>query len=93
MLVVMARVLGVLVPVMQIVEVIIVLDALMATIGTVDVLMLLMLAMIGSGSHPILHLRAQRQRRRADTSAAPASTNSEQPGRLPAGNNSHDPRP
>ena len=91
MLVVMARVLGVLVPVMQIVEVIIVLDALMATIGTVDVLMLLMLAMIGSGSHPMLHPRAQQ--RRADTSAAPASTNSGQPGRLPAGNSSSDPRP
>jgi hypothetical protein len=67
-------VLGVPVPVMQIVEVIIVWDALMATVGTVDVLMLLVLAMIGSGSHPMLHPRAQQ--RRAHASAAPASTTS-----------------
>jgi len=52
----------VLVPVMQIVQVIVVWDALMAAVGTVDVLMLLVLAMIGSGSHPMLHLRARRRR-------------------------------
>jgi len=84
-------VLGVPVPVMQIVEVIIVWDALMATVGTVDVLMLLVLAMIGSGSHPMLHPRAQQ--RRADHVRCASIDKFQAAGRLPTDNSSHDPHP